>query len=200
MKNVWLWIAAGVGLMVWAAASAMAVGSKAAVLAAIRPKYWGDVKVSGWKWGAATPDERKANVQTIIDVFTENGIPPAITLAAIVNAYAESGWNANAVGDGGHSIGLFQLNDWGAGKGIDKELRKDPRVNAQTIIDVELGKTHWAGKHVWEAFESGATVPQLAYQFCYWIERPKDKVGEATKRKHRAEQMFQAVPAATGVA
>ncbi len=42
---------------------------------------------------------------------------------------AESGFNPNAVGDAGHSIGLMQLHDEGAGGGMSIEERRDPARN-----------------------------------------------------------------------
>lgn len=58
--------------------------------------------------------------------------------AAIANALAESNLNASAVGDGGRSVGLFQLNSstGAAGEGMSEELRMDPVVNTRRIIEV----------------------------------------------------------------
>jgi hypothetical protein len=42
---------------------------------------------------------------------------------------AESGGRADAVGDSGHSVGLFQLHDQGYGTGMG-DHRYDPEINA----------------------------------------------------------------------
>ena len=52
---------------------------------------------------------------------------PAAFLGAVM--MAESGGNPNAVGDEGHSVGLFQLHDEGMGRGLG-ELRFDAELNA----------------------------------------------------------------------
>jgi hypothetical protein len=59
--------------------------------------------------------------------------------AAVVNAYAESLLDPEAVGDGGLSVGLFQLHARGAGRGMSVEDRKDPQKNARRIFEVCLG-------------------------------------------------------------
>lgn len=52
---------------------------------------------------------------------------PAALPAAI--AHWESGFNPNAIGDAGHSIGLMQLHDQGAGYGWTIAQRRDPATN-----------------------------------------------------------------------
>lgn len=48
---------------------------------------------------------------------------------------AESGWNPNAVGDSGHSVGLGQLHDQGAGAGMSVEDRKNPDINLRRTCE-----------------------------------------------------------------
>lgn len=50
----------------------------------------------------------------------------ALTLLAIMKP--ESGGRLDIVGDNGHSIGLFQMHDAGAGAGLSVEQRQDPDV------------------------------------------------------------------------
>lgn len=47
--------------------------------------------------------------------------------------YAESGWNPYAIGDNGHSAGLFQLHDQGAGAGLG-EKRFDPDFASSVMV------------------------------------------------------------------
>lgn len=72
------------------------------------------------------------------DVFRrhagEYGNDPQFMAILAAGAYAESGWNPRAVGDGGHSIGIFQMHDRGAGAGLSVEQRQDPNVQAQHMI------------------------------------------------------------------
>lgn len=55
----------------------------------------------------------------------------------------ESGGNAGAVGDGGASIGLFQLNDNGLGSGLDRAARADPETNIKTAAAAVYGGSGW---------------------------------------------------------
>ncbi len=53
-------------------------------------------------------------------------VPPLFLKAVMLS---ESGGRADAVGDSGHSVGLFQLHDQGYGAGMG-DTRFDPEVNA----------------------------------------------------------------------
>ncbi|MFC1616444.1 hypothetical protein ACFL21_04845, partial [Patescibacteria group bacterium] len=55
--------------------------------------------------------ERRQNCYTIMQVVLDAGLPPNIGYAMIANAKAESSIMNQKFGDGGHSIGLFQIND-----------------------------------------------------------------------------------------
>ncbi len=54
-------------------------------------------------------------------------VPPLFLKAVML---AESGGDPNAIGDNGHSVGLFQLHDQGYGYGMG-DLRFDPEANAE---------------------------------------------------------------------
>lgn len=73
------------------------------------------------------------NVRTVMEVAKEKGIDPTLAVATML---VESGGDNKAVGDGGHSIGLFQLNDNGEGAGMSVAQREDPRLNAETALSV----------------------------------------------------------------
>lgn len=135
--------------------------------------------------GLSSFQREMANI--IEEEFLAAGLPRSIAAAAIVNAKAESGLNPGAVGDGGHSIGLFQLNDWGAGKNMSVEERKDPRVNAKKIIKVVLGGF---GNALRERAAAGASISELAAIFSRDIERPRDKFGAMNRRARMTAQLF----------
>jgi hypothetical protein len=61
----------------------------------------------------------------------EAGVPPEFILALIK---AESNGNARAVGDAGHSVGLFQLHDRGVGYGYTVEQRYDPALQFSLMM------------------------------------------------------------------
>lgn len=70
-------------------------------------------------------------MQIVINEAIKNGIDPLIALAL---AKAESSLNPNAIGDNGHSVGLFQLHDQGQGAGQSVAQRQDPRHNAGQFL------------------------------------------------------------------
>jgi hypothetical protein len=138
------------------------------------------------------------SMATIIETeFKKAGLKPSIIAAAIVNAKAESDLNPRAVGDSGHSIGLFQLNDnGGAGQGLSATERVDPVINAQIILKREVLAN--AGRNLRSAAENGASVAQLAAIFSRDIERPGDKTGQMKARAYLASKLLPtATPSAT---
>lgn len=103
-----------------------------------------------------------------------------ITLAAIINAKHESGLNPEIAGDGGNSIGLFQLHSKGAGRNLTVEYRQDPINNINTIIDREVFNiarpgVNFGGRNLIERALAGASVKELTQIFARDIERPLDK-------------------------
>jgi hypothetical protein len=84
---------------------------------------------------------------------------------AIATAEQESGLNPNAVGDSGHSVGLFQLHDQGEGAGMG-DTRYDPRTNAAKALDV-MAQTFAANPN--------ASPGQIAAM----AQRPADQAGYA---------------------
>lgn len=141
--------------------------------------------------------DRRRVAQIILDEFLIAGYPAGIALAAIVNAEAESSLIPNKVGDNGHSVGLFQLNDIG-GKIVFSFDRTDPHLNTRAIIaefERLFGKTGKIGKY--EAFQSlgtlmntGADVKTYAAEFAARVERPDDIPGAMVKRSNLAVQRF----------
>jgi hypothetical protein len=131
--------------------------------------------------------------------FAAAGYGPAVGAAAVVNAYAESGLNPNAVGDGGRSVGLFQLHERGGGAGMTVEQRKDPVLNTRRIIE-EANRA--AGFRAVAAVSSD--IPTLAAAFSTYVERPADKAGAEATRRALAQRFFPAgvssVPATYTVA
>jgi len=131
---------------------------------------------------------QKEMVDIIEDVFTNAGYTRPVIIAAVVNSYAESKFDPDAHNTAGEdSVGLFQLNsDGGAGAGMTVAARKDPRINAQTIIDVEK---KWMDKIQAQA-NSGIPIEELVAEFTITVERPGDAAGDAVKRKALYRQMF----------
>lgn len=136
--------------------------------------------------------ERNDRMVSIIQSeFAKHGFGANAIAAAVTNAYAESGLNPLASGDGGHSIGLFQLNDWGAGQGLSVAYRQDPLNNTRTILSREVLKPR--GATFRQRAKDGAQVDELAAIFARDIERPADREGAAKSRAALARAMFPAL-------
>lgn len=93
-----------------------------------------------------------------------------LVVPAVVNAYAESRLNPEAIGDSGYAVGLFQLNSASssaAGYGMTVEERKDPRTNCRRIIEVILSGD---GASLRVA-RGQAPNWELSRLFAQWIER-----------------------------
>lgn len=140
---------------------------------------------------------KRENAQIILDEFMVAGLPSGVALAAIVNAEAESGLNPLAAGDGGHSIGLFQINDLRGTVKYDFD-RTEPHANTRWIIkeydrlDTKTGKigNYTANRSLDQMYNDGATVADMAAEFAAIVERPKDIPGEQVKRRALARALF----------
>jgi hypothetical protein len=114
-------------------------------------------------------EAQQQQVTIIHEEFVSAGLS-WLVVAAVVNAYAESGLNPEAVGDNGYAVGLFQLNSASpsaAGYGMSVEARKDPRTNTRRIIEVVQSAD---GAQI-RAARGQATNWELTRLFAQWAER-----------------------------
>jgi len=141
-------------------------------------------------------EAQRTNARTIESVLADAGISDTTIAAAVVNAYAESGLNASAVGDSGNSIGLFQLNmPKGAGRGHSAQELKDPRKNAEIILSVERS----AISKIEDAVRAGAGLAAATALWTKLVERPKNVVSDMAKRQALALRLYPlGVPLAGG--
>lgn len=130
--------------------------------------------------------KQRANAELILDLFTRAGYGPHVALAAVANAQAESKLNERAEGDGGKSIGLFQLYDNGAGKGMTKYARMNPTTNTLRII-AEVARY---GNRVVAA----QNIQDASQFFGRDVERYNQALdpGEAENRRNLARRLFPA--------
>lgn len=89
----------------------------------------------------------EAEVRAVLVVA---GWPVELLAEALTVAWCESKWSPNAVGDGGHSLGAFQLNKdtWFTYAGEDPAQWADPLVNARVAwaaynYDISRGYVPW---------------------------------------------------------
>jgi hypothetical protein len=126
-------------------------------------------------------DEQREMAQIIEREFLRAGLSPEIVAGAIVNARYESSLNPRAVGDGGKSVGLFQLHESGGGAGMTVDERMDPVLNSQRMIE-QVEKAGWGylnqdkGDGLFNLEDAGETrVSEYAARFCRDVERPANK-------------------------
>lgn len=137
---------------------------------------------------AALTTAQRAIANLITDIAKRNGESPAMAAAMVVNAYAESALDPNAVGDGGNSVGLFQLHARGGGRGMTVEQRKDPTANTERILQ-ELNDAR-RNSAAAAALSSVATVADLTAWFSTYVERPADKPAAETRRRQLCARMY----------
>lgn len=152
--------------------------------------------------GLALTPSRLANARIIAEECRVAGLPPSLILAAIVNAYAESRLDADAMGDNGKSVGLFQLHESGGGRGMTVAQRKDPRLNTRRILsEYQAARGRTSGKDLSQgktitlasmdsAYANGATVAQMAGLWSFHVERPWDALGEVQRREALTAQLL----------
>lgn len=147
-------------------------------------------------------------LQTAIAIMEEGlreGRPLGQILAAIVNADSESTLNPNAVGDNGHAIGPFQINDL-SGKRTFTGDRRDPAYATRWIfadydasqhntsgIDYSQGKIRVYAESLAQAYARGATVAEMAGLFGFHVERPARLQASLTERAAHAHSLFPGV-------
>jgi len=121
-------------------------------------------------------------------VLAARGLPPEVIAGALVNAHAESGLRPSAQSPAPEdSAGIWQLNAKGAGKGMTTAARQDVVTSTARIADEY--KTF--GGPLRKAYAAGERNPGVfAALWSTHIERPADKVGEATRRAARAAKLF----------
>ena len=137
-----------------------------------------------------SPDQM-AMASLIEDRLAVAGLAAPIIVAAIVNAWAESGLNPAAVADepnGTRSVGLFQLNDHGAGTGLTIAERKDPQTNIDRMLAVYR---QGAGNLLERAYAAGERdVGVFTSLWTEQLERPKNASAVGVARRAMAYRLF----------
>lgn len=90
---------------------------------------------------------------------------PLFISAVAAAVLHESGFNPQAVGDGGASHGLFQMHDRGAGAGMTIEERQDPWIASSKMIP-RFARAYYDG------LARGLTGEELVSHTARYAERP----------------------------
>ena len=130
-------------------------------------------------------DEQKEVSYIIEEQFSEMGIPPNITAAAIVNAIAESKLNPDAIGDGGKAVGAFQLHKSGLGKNLSIEERTNVYTSAN-IIGIQILRNN----SLYDLDNNNAFIPDMTQTITEDIMRPDNLEEQKEKRSKLAKKVF----------
>lgn len=127
----------------------------------------------------------------IEDRLAAAGLPAPIIVAAIVNAYAESGLNPMAYAseeNGTNSVGLFQLNSNGVGRGMTVAERQNPQANIDRMLAVYR---QGAGRLLEQAYAEGER--DIGIFTALWttqLERPANASAVGVTRRAMSYRMF----------
>lgn len=89
----------------------------------------------------ANPEQAMASARAVADVARRMGVDPVVAVAAML---VESGGNPHAVGDHGHSFGLFQLNS----RGELKQAHLTPQQAFDPVTNAEVALSYFRKGHV----------------------------------------------------
>lgn len=125
----------------------------------------------------------------VIDYLKSKGIPEILAKGIAANAEAESGFNPNAVGDGGKAYGLLQLHpprqaDFAAysGKNIRQSTWQEQLDFA--VYEATKGKE----KANWANVENSRSPSEAAYNYSKYVIRPgKDEAIKELRAQERAQ-------------
>lgn len=127
---------------------------------------------------AASLGEEKAAVAKLIETtLVESGLSPRLARAAAINAYAESLLEPTAVGDGGNSVGVFQLHARGLGHDMSVESRKDIKVSSLKVAAHVL-----KDKKLIKMQAACASMEEMIKAFTVRVMRPKNMLAKAAQR------------------
>ena len=129
---------------------------------------------------SVSKEERKVACQ-IESVAKQYGLSRAETVALLVNSYAESGFDPNAVSPGKKSYGVFQLHVDGMGYGWSKEDMLNIKLSTEAVV-LEMKKNNLIGKN-----HSAKTSTK---KVCKKVLRPKHSDVKAEERVEILYKLF----------
>lgn len=95
------------------------------------------------------------NFSQLEQLWIQNGGNPLMAPVAAAVAYAESTGNPNAVGDGGTSLGLWQIH-YTVHPQFNASQLFDPNYNAQAAIQLSGNGANWTPWTTWNNYQKGS--------------------------------------------
>jgi murein DD-endopeptidase MepM/ murein hydrolase activator NlpD len=132
----------------------------------------------------------------IVQIAMDAGASPDLAAIMAASALVESSGRPDAVGDGGASVGLWQLHERGAGAGMSREERMNPDRAAQRMVP-EFQRAYAAAQ------ARGLQGVELGVATHLGAERPKDQAPNgvpATSFRQRYPRVAELVAEGSDVA
>lgn len=129
---------------------------------------------------SATKEERNVACQ-IESVAKKHGLSKEETIALLVNSYAESRFDPNAVSPGKKSYGVFQLHVDGMGYGWSKEDMLNIELATEAVV-LEMKKNNLVGKN--------HSIKTSTKKVCKKVLRPKHSDLKAEERARMISDLF----------
>lgn len=85
---------------------------------------------------AARQHPSREMLTAMLDAEEETGVPAGLRGMVLAAACHESGFSADAIGDGGLAVGLLQMHPWWARAGVQ---RRDPYLAARAWLERVAG-------------------------------------------------------------
>lgn len=129
------------------------------------------------------------NQQTVCLTLKSSGMSDNGVAGLMTNINAESGFNPNIIGDNGTSYGLCQWHNgrWSNLKSSFPNNWKS--VDAQ--IQFLFNELHSGYSSLYNSLVTGSSgASSLAYDFCYYFERPANKNQTCSNRASNSSQFF----------
>jgi hypothetical protein len=132
------------------------------------------------------------SIDELYELVRSHGAEVDLDRVMVAGALTESGGNTDAIGDGGHSVGLWQMHDQGLGFGMTVAERKDPDracevmlpafqrgwANAADTADAEVRATRtYLDAERPEGFESLLSTAATHFRGQWRIAVPRDAGG-----------------------
>jgi hypothetical protein len=147
------------------------------------------------------------SAESIEDALIDEQIPPEIAAAVMANFWAESHFDAGAVGDAGASVGVAQIHVNGGVAPYLANLADRADAYKSTIAMIKFMRDHKGTKTISGAspqgnpdlagpdpltlYEQGSRdIRKLTTAFRFHVERPRYSIEGVKKREQIATQMF----------
>lgn len=130
------------------------------------------------------------------ELVRRHGAEPGLDRALLAGAWGESKWDTEAVGDSGHSYGLWQMYDQGQGAGMTPAERMDPDIACDHMLPVYRAQWEKYQAEGWDGIELATRVALGAERPFGWMD-PDGPAAQGYRTGYAAAAPDQEVPTMT---